>query len=412
MPDTIVSPLMDHARLNKLSELHGDSFFILDGNRFALNFKSLHAAFAAHYGEVRIGYSYKTNYTPQLCRLAHELGGYAEIVSEMEYAHAKRLGVPGERIIFNGPVKAEWALKEAVLTGATINIDNIRDVGIIQAIAVANRDRDFAVVIRSNFSIGVDISRFGMDVNGAEFAQALQVIAQTPNLQLSGLHCHFPDRDLESFKRRAHGMVELVRKVFPGDPPKTLNIGGGYFGHMPESLRAKFNVPLATFEDYGKAVGEILTKAFNGMRKPVLFLEPGTAIVADAQCFYTRIVSVKEVMGKHFATVAGSSFDISPMARSRNLPVTPILADPRNGAVSYDIVGFTCIEKDILTEGLVAPLKPGDFLCYQNVGSYSVVMRPPFILPANPVLFDAGTGTLSLVKKRQSNEGVFHDFIY
>lgn len=412
MPETVTSTLLDHGTLETLASLHGDSFFVLSGERFATNFKALHNAFSEPYGPVRIGYSYKTNYTPQLCRIVHDLGGMAEVVSEMEYAHAKRLSVPGNRIIFNGPVKANWAFAEAAVTGAMINLDSLRDVGMLASVARDNPDTVVNAVIRANFSISNDISRFGMDVDGAEFRETLNVIAGLHNVDLKGLHCHFPDRDLESFKRRAECMVALARQVFPAGPPELLNIGGGFFSNMPDSLRVQFKVPPAAFDDYGLVVARVLNAAFERTQKPILYLEPGTAIVADTQDFYTKILSVKKIGGKKFATVAGSAFDISPTARSRNLPATPILAEDRGGAEPHDIVGFTCIEKDILSEDLVAPFQPGDWLRYGNVGSYSVVMRPPFILPANPVLFDAGIGDLTLIKRRQTNEDVFRDFTY
>lgn len=404
--------VMDYASLNALATQYGDSFFVLDGSRFAQNFQALRKAFSVNYGDVQIGYSYKTNYTPQLCQIVHELGGYAEVVSEMEYAHAKRLGVPGNRIIFNGPVKARWAFEEAALSGATLNLDSMNDLVMLKQVAEANSHKTIAVVIRTNFAIGEAISRFGIDVDGKEFEAAINVIEKTSNIYLKGLHCHFPDRDLDSFKRRAYGMVELVRRVFGKKPPEVINIGGGFFSYMPESLRAKFNVSPVSFADYGQEVGEIFSTAFEGQSKPTLFLEPGTALVADTQVFYTRVISVKSVRGKHFATVAGSSFDISPTARSRSLPVTVVPASLREDKVALDVVGFTCIEGDILTEGLVASLRPGDFLCYSNVGSYSVVMRPPFILPTNPILYDGGDGNLTLIKRRQRNEDVFRDFTF
>lgn len=411
-------PVLEHGDLVTLSQTYGASFFVLSGRRFASNFNALRSAFTEHYPNVNIGYSYKTNYTPQLCRIAHDLGGYAEVVSEMEYDLAKRLNIPGHRIIFNGPYKAEAAFKDAALTGATLNLDSHRDVEMLQAVADAHPDKRISVVLRCNFALhdGGDISRFGMDTAGPEFAKALEVINATPALYLKGLHCHFPDRDLDSFGIRAQKMVALLRHVFPDGPPEVLNIGGGYFSNMPDSLRAQFSAPPATFADYGARVGAILRQAFDGVQPPALFLEPGTAIVADTQSFYTQVISTKTVRGKNFATVAGSAFDISPTARSRGLPVTPVLGDQDRApaeAQSFDVVGYTCIEKDILSEDLIAPLRAGDYLRYDNVGSYSVVMRPPFILPANPVLFDDVDGNdLHLIKRRQTTDDVFANFTF
>ena len=411
-------PNLNYAALSDLSMTHGASFFVLSGQRFAANFTALHSAFSDHYPDVNIGYSYKTNYTPQLCRIAHSLGGYAEVVSEMEYALAKRLDIPGPRIIFNGPYKAWSAFEDAALTGATLNLDSHRDIEMLSAVSANHPSASVAVVLRCNFALHEDgeISRFGMDPEGTEFAHALEVINAAPNLRLKGLHCHFPDRDLESFGLRAETMVALLARVFPDAPPEVINIGGGYFSNMPDSLGTQFSVPPAAFSDYGRLVGGILSKAYRGARPPALFLEPGTALVADTQSFYTQVISTKTVRGKHFATVAGSSFDISPTARSRVLPVTAILDEDdaaRDESRAFDVVGYTCIEKDVLSEGFAAPLKPGDYLRYDNVGSYSVVMRPPFILPANPVLYtDPWGGALQLIKQRQTTDDVFANFVF
>jgi len=297
-----------------------------------------------------------------------------------------------------------------------LNLDSHRDIEMLRAVSANHPSIMVAVVLRCNFALheGGEISRFGMDPDGPEFAQALEVINAAPNLRLKGLHCHFPDRDLESFGLRAEKMVTLLARVFPDTPPEVINIGGGYFSNMPDSLRAQFSVPPAAFSDYGALVGKILNKAYQGAKPPALFLEPGTALVADTQSFYTQVISTKTVRGKNFATVAGSSFDISPTARSRVLPVTAILDETdtaRVGAQAFDVVGYTCIEKDILSEGFTAPLKAGDYLRYDNVGSYSVVMRPPFILPANPVLYtDPSGGELHLIKRRQTTAEVFANF--
>lgn len=406
--------MMTWPQVDALAQTHGNSFFVLDDAKFRANFTRLIAAFDTHYPHTRIGYSYKTNYTPHLCRIVHELGGYAEVVSGMEYALAKRLDVPGNRIIFNGPYKAEDAFADAALSGATLNLDSLRDTAMLRDLAAAHPDRQIGAVIRCNFALSTDdISRFGMDVDGSDFRDTLTLLRDTPNLSLTGLHCHFPDRDLASFGRRAERMIVLSQSLFPDAPPQTLNIGGGYFSDMPDSLRQSFDTPPATFEDYGALVGGIMARAYGGHpTPPKLFLEPGTAVVADTQHFYTRVISTKTIRGKNFATVAGSIFDISPTARSRNLPITAICsADRPDDGTYFDIVGFTCIEKDILSEALQAPLAVGDFIGFANVGSYSVVMKPPFILPANPILVATSDGH-KVIKRRETPDDIFQNFVF
>lgn len=408
----------EHLSFSSYSALamdHGPSFYILDAARLRSNFRLLRRAFLANYPKVEIGYSYKTNYIPQVCRILQDEGAWAEVVSEMEYAAACRIGTPGHHIIFNGPYKADWAFREAAHGGAILNLDSTRDLELLSAAAnSANLETQIQVVLRTNFSIDHNISRFGFDVDSAEFTEALNSLRTLPNVHLSGLHCHFPNRDLDSFRKRAEGLVKLSKVVFPDKPPKLLNIGGGFFSDLPESLRRTTTAMPVTFAEYGSVIGQILSEAFpDPSVSPTLFLEPGTALVADAMKFYTQVVSTKTIRGRHFATVAGSIFDISPNAKTKSLPVTPILNPQllREPARAFAIAGFTCIEGDILTDSLTAPLKTGDVLAYGNVGSYSVVMRPPFILPSHPVLMARADGAgIDVIKARQTNAAVFDLF--
>src|SRR5438132_13864145 len=91
--------------LRDLEQQYGDSFYVLDVRKFEDNYRAFLAAFRAIYSNTNIAYSYKTNYTPKLCQQVNAMGAYAEVVSSMEYDLAQHIGVPPQRIIFNGPLK-------------------------------------------------------------------------------------------------------------------------------------------------------------------------------------------------------------------------------------------------------------------------------------------------------------------
>jgi diaminopimelate decarboxylase len=126
-------------------------------------------------------------------------------------------------------------------------------------------------------------------------------------------------------------------------------------------------------------------------------------------------VDVKQVRDRRFATVAGSIFNISPSSRSLNLPVTVISPSGRADSDAprpHDVVGYTCVEGDVLTRALPAALAAGDFLMYENVGSYSIVMKPPFILPNVPILRrSAETGTYDVIRRAEPLDYPFENFV-
>ena len=79
--------------IDGLRKEYGEAFYLLDSEQFRNNFVELKECFSTIYPNFNIAYSYKTNYTPKLCRIVNELGGYAEVVSEMELELALRIGV-------------------------------------------------------------------------------------------------------------------------------------------------------------------------------------------------------------------------------------------------------------------------------------------------------------------------------
>ena len=402
-------------QINSWATTYGDSFYVFKEATFRNNFTRLSSAFTTRWPDTRIAYSYKTNYMPAVCEIVSELGAYAEVVSEMEYDLAERLGVSGERIIYNGPYKSLNSLQKALYAGSIVNLDSMRDYENVMTLASEAPGRRFSIGMRCNFALGDDCSsRFGFDSKGPEFQQVTAGIRSSRNVSLTGVHCHFPNRDLASFKTRALEMLDIVKRVFPS-PPEFVNLGGGFFGGMPESMRDLYDREPPDFNQYAETICTVLNEFFVGFNtRPTLYIEPGTALVADTMKFYVRVIDIKNIRGRVIATVAGSLFNISPHSRVRHLPVR-VIRNQDNGvapvATKYDIAGYTCIENDYLTVGLSEPLKVGDFLEYGNVGSYSIVLKPPFILPNVPILaISADSAEVSLVRHAESSTDLFASF--
>lgn len=400
---------------NNLSIEHGDSFFIFDEEKFIDNFKKMQSAFNSVYSNTRIAYSYKTNYTPYICKIVNELGGYAEVVSEMEFCLAKKIGVPYDKIIYNGPNKSIESLKESLLNGVIVNIESMRDFRVVQFVANEYKNSTFKISLRLNFELtDFGESRFGIDTQGEDFIFIKNGIDVLSNVHLAGLHCHFPNRDLNSFSERCDKLIALIPKFFEKKNPEFLNIGGGFFSEMPDSLKGKYAFEIPDFFDYAEIIGRKLDMKFStSLAKPILFLEPGTALVANTFDFITKIINIRKIRNRLIANVDGSIFNISPSARSTNLPVSAICKNVPNDSREFDIAGFTCIEGDYLSKNFKADLNEDDFLKYSNVGSYSIVMKPPFILPNVAILIkNQLDNNFTIIKHRESFDYIFQNFIW
>lgn len=400
---------IDSALLRSLAATHGDAFYILDSDIFLNNYDEMLASFRHIYPDIAIAYSYKTNYIPDLCRAINARGGCAEVVSEMEYELAERLGVPPSNIYCNGPYKKIPFLNKALLAGANVNLDSLAEVHAVLALAQQYPDRPLAVGLRCNFNIKMGkISRFGIDVTSAAFTEALSLLRSANNMTLAGLHCHFPFRSLESFRERAAGMTELTRNL-DIDSLHYVSFGGGYFGKISPDVAAVLDVSPPTYADYAAVVAGAMRAMFP-QKGPRLVIEPGSALVADAMCLAARVISVKTVRKRNIATLAASSYNINPSVSRGRRPISVFSAAPSSSeeAKCWDIVGYTCIEDDLLVGGYNGVLKEGDFVVFHNTGSYSLVFKPPFILPNVPVV-DIARGEC-MIKRAETFDDIFATF--
>lgn len=400
--------------LRSLSERFGNAFYLLESGNFEQNYKELTDAFASYYPKFNIAYSYKTNYTPKLVKIVDRLGGYAEVVSDMELEIALRSGVSPRRIIWNGPVKSKKKVKEFLLMGGTVNIDSIYEIKNIREIAKAHPDHILNVGVRLNYEVGDNVlSRFGFDVNGDDFRKVMSFLMSTPNIHLINLQAHFAKRAPEYWTARAEGMLDAYDRVVSefGLKPERLDIGGGIYGKMPESLRSQLGIGEISYDDYARRAAKLFADHFkDDDDAPWLFIEPGSAIAGDCMRFVCKIETIKTVRDKTIATVIGSQKNISMSGINPPMEIIPG-GQAQTVFENADIVGFTCIEGDVLQNNYCGALAIGDYIVIGNCGSYSVVMKPPFILP-NFSIIDINGEIVEVIKRAETFDDLFHTFSF
>lgn len=394
--------------ISSLRAEYGDAFYLLDSEQFRKNFLELKEAFSKIYPNFNIAYSYKTNYTPKLCKIVNELGGYAEVVSEMELEVARRIGMEPKRIIWNGPIKSPKVLEEFICSGGTVNIDSQEELKVMKDIAMRHSQTLLNVGIRCNYDVGDGVvSRFGFDVDSEDFKEAIAFAVSTPYVKLINFQCHFANRQVEYWPTRAKGMIELIDRL--GIIPERIDIGGGLFGKMADSLKAQFTSDIPAYTVYAEAAATVFTDYFRFSDvQPELIIEPGSAIVGDCMKFVGTVKTIKDVRGKKIATVLGSQKNISMNGINPPLEVIAMGNEQREYE-ELDFVGFTCIEGDVLYHDYNGKLAHDDTVIISNCGSYSLVMKPPFILPNFPVLDICGD-KVEVIKRSETFDDIFHTF--
>lgn len=329
-----------------------------------------------HWNNYIIGYSYKTNALPWLIDYYSKAGCFAEVVSEHEYSLGKAIHVNPSRFVYNGPIKTEESIIEALTNGAYVNIDSKQE---LEWLADLPKGRLYHIGLRVNYDIekecpgqsagGNGGGRFGFCYENGELYAAIKRIREL-GLQIDGLHLHISSktRSLDIYRASAIKACEIAERYNLN--LGFIDIGGGFFGGL-------INKP--QFADYIRLIADELKKKFS-VAETTLIVEPGMALVGSPISYVTSVIDVKETTYGRFVVTDGSRTQIDPLMSKNNYFYELDITDSRKFYPKQIISGYTCMEPDRLFTLVDAPeMKIGDTITYNKVGAYTMCLTPLFI---------------------------------
>ena len=395
--------------LDALTAAFGSPLYVFDESGFSDNYKKLELSMRSVYGNYRIAYSFKTNYTPYICRAAKALGAYAEVVSGMEYEIAHRIGYEDAEIIFNGPAKSSAGIV-AMRKGCLVNADSLDEVKTLLDVARQEPEADYRIGLRFNLDVGQGfVSRFGMDEDDLE--AAFRILRGT-NLRIAGLHCHISRaRGLTAWESRTRKALELADRFFPGGP-EFLDLGSGMFGSMAPEFAAQFeDVP--TYEQYALVTAGLVAEHYRGEKGPILFTEPGTTLINRFVDCIAKVETVKKIGERYFAVLNCSVHNLGETCTLKRLPLTVVPGGGEQQSYdSIDLTGYTCLEQDVMLAGWRGRLAKRDYLVFGNVGGYSNVLKPPFIRPNCAMVAEKTDGEFELIKAVETFDDLLQTYMF
>lgn len=395
---------MDKRLIDSLLNNYGSPLYVFDESEFIENYRALCEAFREVYPNYNPGYSYKTNYTPYICGFVKELGGYAEVVSDMEMHIARKLGYDYKDIIYNGPAKGE-KLEELLLGGGMSNIDNEAEADRIIEIAKRHPEVLIKVGVRINTDIGAGyVSRFGVDADSEDLGRLVAKIREQKNLRLVGVHLHISRaRNLAAWKRRIDNALQVADRYIDGTP-EYIDLGSGMFADMEDFLKQQFTIEVPTYQEYAKVVAGTMAQHYASSDiKPLLITEPGTTVVSRYLSIITKVTAIKMVKGRNVAVVDSDVHNVGETAQMMKVPYSHYMTGSGYALPSpLDVTGYTCLEQDVLYKDFPQSVKVGDVIEFRNVGGYSVVYKPPFIQPNCAMVSVANDGTVKEIKRRET----------
>jgi diaminopimelate decarboxylase len=414
--------LYNYNSIKELEEKYGSSFYLLNVNQLRENYRKIDHAFKSRYNEFIIGYSYKTNYVPFLCKELNKLGAHAEVVSRLEYDLALKIGVNPRNIIFNGPIKKKNDIVFALENESKINIDSIYETDFVQEYAENNSSKLIKVGLRVNFDLsedgvsplveGHEISRFGICYENGDLHYVINKLDSVKNIQIVGLHGHFSTshRKVETFRRITQVLCKIAKETNLTNL-EYIDVGGGIFGEVPKILIN--NTP--SYDDYAEAICSVMNHEFGYYKKkPNLILEPGISMVANTFVFVAKVIGTKRIKDNNFVLVDGSVHNIKPTMHKKNLPMQIVRqnADKNKTSENFNIVGYTCLEKDYLARDFNEKTPQiNDYVIFENVGAYTIVFNPSFI-KEKPAIIANDNNEIFVVRKKETIKEFFNEEIY
>jgi diaminopimelate decarboxylase len=377
---------IDGVAVRDLVGQFGTPLYVFSEHTLRRAYRDAHRAFSLRYPKVQFAWSYKTNYLDAVCRVFHQEGSWAEVVSEYEYEMARRLGIPGHHILFNGPYKPEPAIRRAIEEGAKLHIDHYDELHLTEKLA-RELGKKVPVTLRLNMDTGVfpRWDRFGFNADNGEAMDAIRRLHAGGHLVLEGLHCHIGTFMLsaEAYGKAAARLAQIALDAAreTGVRVEYIDLGGGFASRA--TLHAQYAPGTDSsppVDDYAEAIaGALLSAGFRPDALPTLVLETGRALVDEAGFMLTRVVGNKRLADGNRAIVVDAGVNLlftSFWYRHDVLPETD-----RGGMLEDTVIyGPLCMNIDVVRPSvLLPPLEVGDPLVIRPVGAYNVTQSMQFI---------------------------------
>ncbi len=396
--------------VDELVRQYGSPLFLFSERILRDRYRELKDQLARRFANFTMAWSYKTNYLGAICKVFHQEGAWAEVVSGMELKKALRAGIPGRQILFNGPAKSAADLDLAFREGVRVHFDHLDEILLAEKTASA-------LGIVPEVGIRVNISelpvptwdRFGFNLESGRALEAVRRIVRRGKLDLRALHAHIgtfiQEPDAYRMAAKALGKFAITLEAEEGVRIDAIDLGGGFASH--NTLHAQYlpgEEATPSFGQYVERIAAGFDEAYDGPEPPHLILETGRALVDDAAVLISTVLGNKRLLDGRRAVIVDAGVNILPTAWWYRHEIHPA-QDFYGTAEPTVFFGPLCMNIDVVRDRIMfPPLQVGDRIVIGHVGAYNVTQWMQFITDRPNVVMVSSRGEHGLIRRAEDFE--------
>jgi len=407
---------IDGVPVSSLLEKYGSPLYVVSEQTIRETYREAKQAFETRYPKVQFAWSYKTNYLNAVCRIFHQEGAWAEVVSGMEYDKALHNGVKGSQIIFNGPSKSREDLVKAIDNDSLIHIDHFDELFLILELAQSSAKKP-KVAIRVNMDTGIypKWDRFGFNYENGEAWEALNRIMLSKKMELVGLHTHIGTYIMtpNAYKVAATKLADLaynVERKFKHNV-RYIDLGGGFASK--NTLKGAYHTGIdtsPTFEEYAEAIsGALISSNLNPEQMPVLILETGRALIDDAGYILGTVIANKRLSDGRRSLIVDVGVNLLFTSFWYEHEIYPAKGETQF-TEDTTIYGPLCMNIDVIRAAIDFPvLKQGDQFVIKRVGAYNTTQWMQFIHNRPAIVLIDEQGESHVVREHETLDTILEN---
>lgn len=424
---------IDGISISSLVSEFGSPLFVFSEKDVRAKARQMREAFKSRYPRTSFAWSVKTNYLNAICQILRNEGWIAEVVSDFEYRKARKLGFPGNEVVFNGPYKPPEILKLAVSEGALVQIDNLEELGHVEELAKhAQEPIELGLRVWLDAGVRPIWSKFGFALANGEAERVAARVVANPKLKLHTLHCHIGTFILSpsAYRVATQKLLALREQIHTkhGHLVACLNLGGGFPSRsLLHGMTGPAEKAVPPIDDYADAITEVLNR-LPAKKRPLLRLESGRSLVDEAGYLLTTVVSTKGINRPALANSDLSATDYKERMILSDLTKIGYVVDAGVNLLytaawyQFDVrpshfidsppipsrlYGPLCMAIDVIRDNVdLPPLTAGDILTLHPVGAYNVVQSMQFISYRPAVVLIGANGIPEVIRSRETLEDI------